>query len=54
MTKDDQKSKANKLPGGPEPERVKLEGDWEQSVKGALAKPRPAGGWPKPDKKKDA
>jgi len=37
---------------GPEPERVKLEGDWQALIGKALAKKRPAKGWPKPKAKK--
>ncbi len=33
---------------GPEPERLKIEGDWEAAMKKGLAKKRPPGGWPKP------
>jgi len=36
---------------GPKPERLKLKGDWEQLVGKALAKKRPAKGWPKLKKK---
>ncbi len=32
---------------GPKPERLKLEGDWQQAAKKALKKKRPKGGWPK-------
>jgi hypothetical protein len=39
---------------GPEPERVKIEGDWEEAVKRALEKKRPPGGWLRPGKKKRA
>ncbi len=28
------------------PERLKIEGDWEQAVEKALKKPRPKSGWP--------
>lgn len=31
---------------GPEADRLKLEGDWKQNLKEALAKKRPADGWP--------
>ena len=31
---------------GPEPERLKLQGDWTANVDKALAKKRPPGGWP--------
>ena len=36
---------------GPEPERLKIEGDWEEAVKKAMKKPRPDGGWPDLDPK---
>jgi hypothetical protein len=39
-------------PTGPEPERLKLEGNWKDVVAKALAKKRPPGGWPKPKQKK--
>jgi hypothetical protein len=45
------KKKAPKPPG-PEPERLKIDGDWEDAAKKALEKKRPADGWPKPTKKK--
>ena len=32
---------------GPEPERVKIDGDWQEAAKKALGKPKPEGGWPK-------
>ncbi len=38
---------------GPDPERVKIEGDWEEAVGEALKKPRPEDGWPKPEKGQD-
>lgn len=31
---------------GPEPERLKIEGDWEDAIKKALKTPRPPEGWP--------
>lgn len=37
---------------GPEPDRVKIEGDWEEAVKRALGKKRPPEGWPRPPGKK--
>ncbi len=37
---------------GPEPDRLKLEGDWESLIGKALQKKRPAKGWPKPKRKK--
>jgi hypothetical protein len=33
---------------GPEPERLKIEGDWVEAVDKALAAKRPPQGWPKP------
>jgi type I restriction enzyme M protein len=33
---------------GPEPERVKVDGSWQEAVKKALQKKRPRVGWPKP------
>ncbi|HEV2329842.1 MAG TPA: hypothetical protein VGY56_13750 [Verrucomicrobiae bacterium] len=32
---------------GPEPERLKIEGDWVDAIDTALKKKRPPGGWPK-------
>lgn len=32
---------------GPKPERLKIEGDWQDAVKKSLAKKKPADGWPK-------
>jgi hypothetical protein len=37
---------------GPQPERVKIEGDWEDAIKRSLAKKRPPEGWPSPPGKK--
>jgi hypothetical protein len=39
-------------PPGPEPDRLKLEGDWEELAGKAVKKKRPKEGWPKPSKKK--
>jgi hypothetical protein len=36
-------------PRGPEPERLKIDGDWEDAVRDALKKKPPPGGWPKPE-----
>jgi hypothetical protein len=36
---------------GPEPDSLKIEGEWEDAVKRALQKKHPASGWPKPPKK---
>ncbi|MEM9347709.1 MAG: hypothetical protein AAGB26_13940 [Planctomycetota bacterium] len=41
MSKDDPKRKP-----GPNEERLKLDGDWEDAMKQAMEKPRPEGGWP--------
>lgn len=35
-------------PNGPEPERLKLEGDWMQAIGKTLKKKKPASGWPEP------
>jgi hypothetical protein len=32
---------------GPAADRLKLKGDWKQSIRKALAIKRPQGGWPK-------
>jgi len=37
---------AAKRTPGPEPDRLKIEADWEEAMKRALAKPRPPEGWP--------
>lgn len=39
---------------GPEPERLKLTGDWEKLVGEALTKKRPESGWPGTRGKKKA
>ena len=36
---------------GPEPDRVKIEGDWEDVIKKALKKGRPKEKWSKPENK---
>jgi hypothetical protein len=35
------------LKRGPQPERLKIDGNWEDAVATALRKPKPKGGWPK-------
>jgi hypothetical protein len=39
---------------GPEPDRVKLTGDWEKAVGTALAKKLPKDGWPAGIPKKES
>jgi len=34
-------------PRGPEPDRLKLEGNWKDAVKKSLSKKKPTTGWPK-------
>ena len=41
------KAKKAKPAKGPEPERLKIEGDWVAAVDKALTVKRPATGWPK-------
>ena len=38
---------SSKTTKGPEPERLKIEGDWKKAVETALRKPKPPEGWPK-------
>jgi hypothetical protein len=45
------KKKPAKLIPGPKPDILKLEGDWQESVKKSLTKKRPLQGWPKKSKK---
>jgi hypothetical protein len=35
------------LKRGPEPEMLKIDGDWKDAVKTSLTKKKPAAGWPK-------
>ncbi len=42
----EKKSDSGKRPG-PEPERLKIDGTWEEAAAKALKKKRPASGWPK-------
>lgn len=52
MPKKSSESKADSARSrGPEAERVKIEGDWQDAVGKALTKKPPPGGWPKPEKK---
>ena len=48
MSQDDPKKKP-----GPEEDRLKIEGDWEDAVAKAMGKPRPKEGWPDQDKQQD-
>jgi hypothetical protein len=32
---------------GPEPERLKINGNWKAAVRQAMQKPKPASGWPR-------
>jgi hypothetical protein len=41
------KAKRKQSRHGPEPERLKIEGDWVDAIDTALAKKRPPEGWPK-------
>lgn len=41
------KSKKKRSKPGPQPEQVKVRGNWERAVKKALKKKRPPDGWPK-------
>ncbi len=38
--------KPDKERPGPKPDRLKIEGEWEEAVKEALDKERPPEGWP--------
>jgi hypothetical protein len=40
------KTSTRKKPG-PEPDRLKIEGNWKEAMKQSLQKKRPAKGWPK-------
>ena len=37
---------------GPKPDRLKIDGNWEDAIGKALKKKRPENGWPEPEKKK--
>jgi hypothetical protein len=39
--------KSSKKARGPEPDRLKIEGDWKSAVKKSLGKKKPPEGWPK-------
>ena len=53
--KESQMQEDPRAKSGPEPERLKLDGDWEEAMGEAMKKPRPEDGWPdkpKPDQKR--
>ncbi len=37
---------------GPQPDRLELEGPWEDRLREAIVKQKPAGGWPKAEIRK--
>jgi hypothetical protein len=41
------KSKAKRKPPGPEPETLKIEGNWKDAMRKLISKKKPASGWPK-------
>jgi len=41
------RKKSSQSRHGPEPERLKIEGNWVSAIDQALKKKRPPGGWPK-------
>lgn len=49
MTEDSSSRKRTDRPG-PEPERLKIEGPWEEAIKKALRKKKPPEGSPKEEK----
>ena len=38
---------ARRTERGPEPERLKIDGNWKAAVRVAMQKRKPPGGWPK-------
>ena len=36
---------------GPQADRLKLSGEWQEALRDAVAKSRPSTGWPKPEKR---
>ncbi|MCA9309842.1 MAG: hypothetical protein KDA21_01470 [Phycisphaerales bacterium] len=32
---------------GPKPDRLRIDGDWEDAIADAMKKPKPPGGWPR-------
>jgi hypothetical protein len=47
MTKEAKKPEIDKVPRGPKPEVLKIEGDWTEAVKKSMSKKKPKDGWPK-------
>lgn len=45
------KQKEREKKPGPQADRLRIEGDWENAIENALLKKRPPGGWPKPKKR---
>lgn len=43
--------KRQRKPPGPEPEVLKIEGDWKEAMRKLISKKRPVNGWPKLAKK---
>ena len=43
----EKRAKPDVRPPGPEPEVLKIVGDWKKAIKKALAKKKPQAGWPK-------
>jgi hypothetical protein len=41
------KAKKPRKPPGPEPEVLKIEGDWKDAMRKMVSKKLPVGGWPK-------
>jgi hypothetical protein len=48
LTPDTNQTSSNSDKPGPDPQRLKLEGNWEDRIGEAMKKPKPPGGWPKP------
>jgi hypothetical protein len=46
-TKPETKSSPPRTAKGPEPERLKINGNWKAAVRMAMQKPKPLGGWPR-------
>jgi hypothetical protein len=41
------KNPPKKLPPGPKPDNLKIEGKWQDAVKKSLSKKKPRKGWPR-------